>query len=67
MSCLGEFAARGVNLTRIESRPLKQGLGSYMFFADLVGAENEPAIADSLTGLAGHVETLRVLGSFPAA
>jgi len=67
VACLGEFADRGVNLTRIESRPRKQGLGSYMFFADLVGAETEPAVADSLAGLAAHVETLRVLGSFPAA
>ncbi len=67
VACLGEFAARGVNLTRIESRPRKQGLGSYMFFADLEGRNTDPVVADSLTGLAAHVETLRVLGSFPAA
>lgn len=67
VSCLGEFAARGVNLTRIESRPRKQGLGSYMFFADLEGRDTDPVVSDSLTGLAAHVETLRVLGSFPAA
>ena len=38
-----------------------------MFFADLEGRDTDPPVADSLTGLAGHVETLRVLGSFPAA
>ncbi len=67
VACLGEFASRGVNLTRIESRPRKQGLGRYMFFADLEGRDTDPPVLDSLTGLAGHVETLRVLGSFPAA
>jgi prephenate dehydratase len=65
--CLAEFADRGVNLTRIESRPLKQGLGSYMFFLDLEGPEAEPKVADALDGLRGHVEVLRVLGSFPVA
>jgi len=67
VACLGEFAARGVNLTRIESRPRKQGLGSYMFFADLDGAAHDAPVADSLAALTAHVETLRVLGSFPAA
>jgi prephenate dehydratase len=65
--CLSEFASREVNLTRIESRPRKQGLGRYMFFLDLEGRDIEPHVADALTGLRGHVQVLRVLGSFPAA
>jgi prephenate dehydratase len=65
--CLSEFADRGVNLTRIESRPLKQGLGSYMFFLDLEGRESEDRVASALAGLRSHVEVLRALGSFPAA
>jgi len=65
--CLAEFATRGVNLTRIESRPRKQGLGRYMFFLDLEGRDVEPHVADALAGLRAHVEMLRVLGSFPAA
>lgn len=65
--CLSEFATRDVNLTRIESRPRKQGLGRYMFFLDLEGREIEPHVADALIGLRAHVEVLRVLGSFPAA
>ena len=56
-----------MNLTRIESRPRKQGLGRYMFFIDLEGRDVEPRVADALAGLGGHVEVLRVLGSFPAA
>lgn len=65
--CLSEFASREVNLTRIESRPRKQGLGRYMFFLDLEGRDIEPHVADALAGLRAHVEALRVLGSFPAA
>jgi prephenate dehydratase len=65
VSCLSEFASREVNLTRIESRPRKRGLGSYMFFLDLEGRESDPAVHSALAGLREHVEILRVLGSFP--
>jgi prephenate dehydratase len=65
--CLSEFAFRGVNLTRIESRPRKQGLGRYMFFIDLEGRASEGPVSEALSALRAHVEHLRVLGSFPAA
>lgn len=65
--CLSELAFRGVNMTRIESRPRKQGLGRYMFFVDLEGRDGEGPVAEALAGLRSHVEHLRVLGSFPAA
>jgi prephenate dehydratase len=67
VNCLGELATRGVNLTRIESRPRKQGLGRYMFFADFEGRDTEPHVAEALAALREHVEVLRVLGSFVAA
>jgi prephenate dehydratase len=67
VACLSEFAQRGVNLTRIESRPRKQGLGRYMFFADLEGHEGDAPIAAGLAGLRDHVERLKVLGSYPSA
>ena len=67
VACLSEFADRGVNLTRIESRPRKQGLGRYMFFTDLEGRDSEPDVAAALEGLGTHVEGLRRLGSFPVA
>jgi prephenate dehydratase len=67
VSCLAEFADRDVNLTRIESRPRKQGLGRYMFFLDIEGRDIEPHVAQALDGLSARVEVLRVLGSFPAA
>jgi len=65
--CLSELSSRDVNLTRIESRPRKQGLGRYMFFCDLEGRDTEGPVAEALAGLRTHVEHLRVLGSFPAA
>jgi prephenate dehydratase len=65
--CLSEFAFRGVNLTRIESRPRKQGLGRYMFFIDIEGRAGEGPVAEALEALRAHAEHLRVLGSFPAA
>jgi prephenate dehydratase len=67
VGCLSEFASRDVNLTRIESRPRKQGLGRYMFFIDAEGRDRDPHVAQALAGLGGHVEVLKVLGSFPAA
>jgi prephenate dehydratase len=67
VGCLAEFADRDVNLTRIESRPRKQGLGRYMFFLDIEGRDVEPRVAQALEGLRARVEVLRVLGSFPAA
>jgi prephenate dehydratase len=65
--CLTELAEREVNLTRIESRPRRQALGHYMFFLDLEGRDVDAPVAESLAALRGHVEHLRVLGSFPAA
>jgi prephenate dehydratase len=63
--CLSEFASRDVNLTRIESRPRKQGLGRYMFFLDIEGRDAEPHVRAALEEVAGHVEVVRVIGSFP--
>jgi prephenate dehydratase len=67
VACLSDFAARSVNLTRIESRPRRRGLGSYMFFTDLEGRDSDPDVAAALQALRAHVEVLRVLGSFPIA
>jgi prephenate dehydratase len=67
VAVLSEFAERGVNLTRIESRPRRTGLGHYMFFADVEGAAERPPVSEALEALRGRVEELRVLGSYPAA
>jgi prephenate dehydratase len=64
---LRQFADRGVNLTRIESRPRRVRLGHYMFFADLDGAAGRPPVSEALEALRSRVEEIRVLGSYPAA
>ncbi len=65
--CLSEFAFRGVNLTRIESRPSREGLGRYRFFVDLDGAAGAQEVAEAVAGLRVHCEEVRVLGTYPAA
>jgi prephenate dehydratase len=67
VSVLREFSDRGINLTKIESRPRRVRLGHYMFFADLEGAVGQPPVDEALAALRGRVETIRVLGSYPAA
>jgi prephenate dehydratase len=65
VDALREFSGRQVNLTRIESRPLRQELGRYMFFCDLEGALEDGAVADAVTALRGKAESVRILGSYP--
>jgi prephenate dehydratase len=67
VACLSAFAERGVNLTRIESRPRRQGLGSYMFFVDMEGRVDDPHVEEGLAAVRQHAEVVRVIGSFPAA
>jgi len=67
VAVLAELSSRGINLTKIESRPRRLGLGHYMFFADLEGGQWEPHVAEALAALADRVETLHVLGSYPSA
>jgi len=64
---LGAFSRRGVNLTKIESRPSKRRLGDYVFFIDLRGAASAPEVAEALWQARGACVSLRVLGSYPAA
>jgi prephenate dehydratase len=64
VSCLAVFAFAGLNLTRIESRPLRRGMGEYMFFLDLEGSMADPGVAGAVEGLRTHAEVVRVLGSF---
>lgn len=65
VNALREFSSREVNLTRIESRPLRLGLGRYMFFCDLEGAISEPAVKEAVDALRGKAESVRILGSYP--
>jgi prephenate dehydratase len=65
--CLSEFAFRGVNLTKIESRPRRGRLGHYLFHIDMDGRADEKTVADALQALHAHCEVVRLLGSYPAA
>ncbi|MGD9735467.1 MAG: prephenate dehydratase [Solirubrobacterales bacterium] len=67
VSALSEFSDRGVNMTRIESRPLRRGLGRYMFFCDLEGGIDDEPVAAAMQALRAKAESVRVLGSYPVA
>ncbi|HEY2716569.1 MAG TPA: prephenate dehydratase [Solirubrobacterales bacterium] len=67
VNALAEFSERGVNMTRIESRPLRRGLGRYMFFCDLEGGIDDAPVAAAMQALRAKAESVRVLGSYPVA
>ncbi|HEV7168562.1 MAG TPA: prephenate dehydratase [Micrococcaceae bacterium] len=67
MQILDQFASRGVNLSRIESRPTGQFLGHYFFSVDADGHIAEARVADALSGLHRISPNLRFLGSYPRA
>jgi chorismate mutase/prephenate dehydratase len=66
-SALETFDRAGLNLTRIESRPLPGRLWEYLFFVDFEGHARDPAAAAALSELARSAGELRVLGSYPRA
>ena len=66
VEALQAFSERAVNLTRIESRPRRGGLGRYMFFVDLEGAAGGGAVAGAIEELRDKAESVRLLGSYPA-
>jgi prephenate dehydratase len=64
---LDEFALRGINLTKIESRPAKTTLGEYCIFIDCEGHPADARVAEALRSVHRHVSELRVLGAYPRA
>ncbi len=67
LDILEQFASRGVNLCRIESRPTKEGLGNYCFSIDAEGHVGDSRIADALMGLHRTCKRVDFLGSYPRA
>ncbi|MBV9012027.1 MAG: prephenate dehydratase [Pseudonocardiales bacterium] len=65
LEVLAQFALRGINLTRIESRPMKAKLGEYQFFLDCEGHVAEAAVGDALAELRRRCTWVRFLGSYP--
>ena len=64
---LSEFSARNINLTKLESRPTKRGLGNYCFLIDLEGHIGDEVVADCLRVLHAEQAGVKFLGSYPAA
>jgi prephenate dehydratase len=65
VEALQEFSSRDINLSRIESRPLRQGLGRYMFFCDLEGGLEDDTVSAAIAQLRTKADSVRILGSYP--
>lgn len=64
---LGEFAGRGVNLTKLESRPRRNRPWQYVFYLDFEGHWQDKAPAEALLSLLSRAAFVKLLGSYPAA
>jgi prephenate dehydratase len=65
VDALSEFSSRGINLSRIESRPLRSELGRYFFFVDADGKLDDGPVGEAIEALRGKAESVRILGSYP--
>jgi prephenate dehydratase len=65
--CLGEFSARNINLTKIESRPRRNQPWQYLFYLDFEGHWQDPPCEAALLGLLRRASFVKMLGSYPAA
>ncbi len=62
---LRPFAERGVDLSKIESRPVRGAPFEYMFYLDLVGSADDPVLAEAIGELVHRSSSVRVLGTYP--
>jgi prephenate dehydratase len=67
LGVLEEFALRGINLTKIESRPTKRALGQYCILIDCEGHVADARVGEALRSVHRHVAEVRILGSYPRA
>jgi len=65
--CLGEFAKRGINLAKIESRPRLNRPWQYIFYLDFEGHCQDPECEAAIMGLLRRSSFIKLLGSYPAA
>ncbi len=66
-ACLGEFAQRGINLSKLESRPRRNRPWHYVFYLDFDGHWKDPVCQEALVGLLSKAAFVKLLGSYPAA
>jgi len=64
---LRPLSQAGVSMCRLESRPAKNALWEYVFYVDIEGHHDDPAIKAALEELAGYAAYLKILGSYPVA
>ena len=62
---LGEFARRGINMTKIESRPTRATLGRYIFLLDVEGHREDDTMREALEAVRAQVSMFKVFGSYP--
>lgn len=67
LELLEQFAVRGINMSRLESRPTKESMGAYCFSIDIEGHVNDERVGEALLGLKRVCAEVRFLGSYPAA
>jgi prephenate dehydratase len=65
VGALQEFSQRSINLSKIESRPSKERLGTYIFLMDVDGHRSESPLAEALKSVEAKCSFFRVLGSYP--
>jgi len=65
VGALKEFSCREINLSKIESRPTGDRLGTYIFLVDVDGHRQEPHLAEALEQVRGQCSFFRILGSYP--
>lgn len=66
-AALAEFASRGINCTKMESRPTRASMGEYVFLIDFEGHARDPRCAEALAALEAMTARLKVFGSYPRA
>jgi prephenate dehydratase len=66
-SCLGAFATRNINLTKLESRPSRDKPWEYVFYVDFEGHIDDPVCQEALTELKQTTNFIKILGSYPRA
>ena len=64
---IASFAAHGVSMTRLESRPARTGQWEYYFYVDIDGHQHDPKVARALAELRDKAPFLKIFGSYPAA
>lgn len=67
LEILTPFARNGIGLTKLESRPVRNGLWEYVFFLDFEGHRSDAVIQSTLAAVEPHTTLLKVLGSYPMA